>query len=103
LERLVFLRSPQKPGALAMEWGYFKGMQMPDAENPLEMIYYAILETKVDWMTDEASAVIFAVTCGWHEVAAEVVEKFGWSDEKILRLEGLRREFISRCPVAMDD
>jgi hypothetical protein len=61
------------------------------SENPLEVIYYPILETSLDWTTDEASAVLFGGGVDGHEVTPEIVEKFAWSDEKIMLLERLRR------------
>jgi hypothetical protein len=56
-----------------------------------------------DWSTDEPSAVIFGIVCGWHEVLPEVAEKFDWTEEKTDRLGRLRARFVAQCPAAAED
>lgn len=71
-------------------------------EDPVEVIYTAIVQSEREWVQEEPSAVIFAIACGWHEVLPEMAEKFGWSDEKIARLAHLRAQFVNLCPAAAD-
>jgi hypothetical protein len=73
------------------------------SQDPWEVIYNAIVQSDRDWSTDEPSAVIFGIVCGWHEVLPEVAEKFDWTEEKTYRLGRLRASFVAQCPAAAED
>jgi hypothetical protein len=61
------------------------------------------LQSDRDWSSDEPSAVVYAIVCGWHETVSEITEKFHWSEDQILRLERLRAGFVAQCHAAADD
>jgi hypothetical protein len=73
------------------------------SQDPLEVIYNAIVQSDRDWSSDEPSAVVYAIACGWHEMVSEIAGKFHWSEDQILRLERLRAGFVGHCASAADD
>ena len=66
------------------------------SQDPLEVIYNAIVQSDRDWSSNEPSAVVYANVCGWHETVSEIAEKLNWSEDQILHLERLRAGFVAQ-------
>ena len=66
------------------------------SQDPLEVIYNAIVQSDRDWSSNEPSAVVYAIVRGWRETVSEIAEKLNWSEDQILRLERLRAGFVAQ-------